>query len=69
MGFSSALFTVLLCGLAASKEFSVVLDPDENFNVSWSFEGTTPTSYIEFKVSMLNYSYKLYSRHNNKTLR
>ena len=52
MLWSTALFVFLLCGLVASKEFSTTLDPDEKFDVAWSFDGTTPTSYITFTVSV-----------------
>ena len=54
MKLYTKLIVLVLCGLAASKEYSVTLDPFEKFNVSWSFVDTTPTSYITFTVSMIN---------------
>lgn len=56
MKHPSALLLAVFLGIVAAEQYHVILDPSEKFNVSWSFEDTTPSSYITFTVSSLTNS-------------
>ena len=48
------LILFILWHLAYAKEYSAILDPEERFEVTWSFEETTPTSYVTFTVCYIS---------------
>lgn len=52
-------FVALTSGVSGETvtEYSIMLDPDEKFNVTWSFTGREPDDMITFSVSSNSFFY------------
>lgn len=52
--YSFHLLLVLVCS-CAKTEFSVTLDSQDKFNISWSYDGTGKDDYVTFEVRLMEF--------------
>ena len=53
LGSAVLLNLLLIFSVVEAAEFTITLDAQDKFNVTWSYDGTSKDDYITFTVSLL----------------